>query len=143
VPSSIDYQQLVAVAGDAIVVCDPSGVITLWNPAAEYMFGFSQSEAMGQSLDLIIPERLRARHWEGYRKTMETGKTKYGHDLLRVPGLHKNGRSMSIAFTVALLTSADNSITGIASIMRDETAKFSEDRALRKRLAELEAKSVD
>ena len=140
-PSSIDYQQLVHVAGDAIVVCDPQGVITLWNPAAEYMFGFSSTEALGQSLDLIIPERLRARHWEGYRKTMETGQTRYGHDVLRVPGLHKDGRAMSISFTVALLYSNDKKITGIASIIRDETAKFNEDRALRKRLAELEAKA--
>jgi PAS domain S-box-containing protein len=141
VPSRLDYQQLIDVAGDAIVVCDPSGVITLWNPAAEYMFGFSSGEALGQSLDLIIPERLRARHWEGYRKTMETGLTRYGHDVLRVPGLHKDGRAMSIAFTVALLYSADKKISGIASIIRDETAKFSEERALRKRLAELEAKT--
>ena len=74
-PSSVDCQQLVAVAGDAIVVCDPEGVITLWNPAAQYMFGFSPEEALGQSLDLIIPQRLRARHWEGYRKTMETGQS--------------------------------------------------------------------
>ena len=140
-PSAIDCQQLVAVAGDAIVVCDPEGVITLWNPAAQYMFGFSPDEALGQSLDLIIPERLRARHWEGYRKTMETGQTRYGHDVLRVPGLHKDGRAMSISFTVALLYGADHKISGIASIIRDETAKFNEDRALRKRLAELEAKS--
>ncbi len=140
-PSNIDYQQLVSVSGDAIVVCDPAGTITLWNPAAQYLFGFSQDEAVGQSLDMIIPERLRQRHWEGYRKTMETGQTRYGHDVLRVPGLHKDGRPMSIAFTVALLYSHDKKITGIASVIRDETAKFSEDRALRKRLAELEAKA--
>ena len=138
--SAIDFQQLVAVAGDAIVVCDPSGVITLWNPAAEYIFGFTESDALGQSLDLIIPERLRQRHWEGYRKTMETGQTRYGHDVLRVPGVHKDGRAMSISFTVALLYSADKKITGIASIIRDETSKFNEERALRKRLADLEAK---
>jgi PAS domain S-box-containing protein len=140
--SAIEYSQLVAAVGDAIIVCDPSGVITLWNPAAQYMFGFSQSEALGQSLDLIIPERLRQRHWEGYRKTMETGQTRYGHDVLRVPGVHKDGRAMSISFTVALLYSVDKKITGIASVIRDETAKFNEDRALRKRLAELESKSL-
>jgi PAS domain S-box-containing protein len=138
--STVDYQQLVEVAGDAIIVCDPGGVITLWNPASEFMFGFSQDEAVGQSLDLIIPERLRARHWEGYRKTMETGQTRYGHDVLRVPGLHKDGHAMSISFTVALLYSHDKKITGIASVIRNETAKFNEDRALRKRLAELEAR---
>jgi len=138
-PSTIDLQQLVTVVGDAIIVCDPSGAITLWNPAAEYIFGYKESEALGQSLDLIIPERLRQRHGDGYRKTMETGQTRYGHDVLRVPAVNKAGQSLSISFTVALLYSADKKITGIASIIRDETAKFNEDRALRKRLAELEA----
>lgn len=137
--TAIDLHQLVSAVGDAIVVCDASGAITLWNPAAEYMFGFTESEALGQSLDLIIPERLRQRHWEGYQKTMQTGQTRYGHDVLRVPAINKAGQSMSISFTVALLTAADKTVTGIASIIRDETAKFNEDRAWRKRLAELEA----
>jgi PAS domain S-box-containing protein len=136
--TAIDLSQLVSVVGDAIVVCDPKGVITLWNPAAEYMFGFTEAEALGQSLDIIIPERLRQRHWEGYQKTMETGQTRYGHDVLRVPAINKAGTPMSISFTVALLTSADKAITGIASVIRDETTKFNEDRALRKRLMELE-----
>ena len=136
--SSVDLHQLVEVLGDAIVVCDAQGAITLWNPAAEYMFGYSETEALGQSLDLIIPERLRQRHWEGYQKTMATGQTRYGHDVLRVPAVNKAGDAMSISFTVALLTGADGQVTGIASIIRDETAKFNEDRALRKRLAELE-----
>lgn len=139
--TAVDLQQLVSAVGDAIVVCDASGAITLWNPAAEYIFGFTESEALGQSLDLIIPERLRQRHWDGYHKTMETGVTRYGHDVLRVPAVHKDGRAMSISFTVAMLYSADKKISGIASVIRDETAKFNEDRALRKRLAELEAKS--
>jgi len=140
-PSAIDFQQLISAVGDAIVVCDPSGAITLWNPAAEYIFGFTEGEALGQSLDLIIPQRLRQRHWDGYHKTMHTGQTRYGHDVLRVPAAHKDGRAMSISFTVALLYSADKKITGIASVIRDETSKFNEDRALRKRLAELETKA--
>ena len=140
-PSAIDFQQLISAVGDAIVVCDPSGAITLWNPAAEYIFGFTEGEALGQSLDLIIPQRLRQRHWDGYHKTMQTGQTRYGHDVLRVPAAHKDGRAMSISFTVALLYSADKKITGIASVIRDETSKFNEDRALRKRLAELETKA--
>lgn len=138
--SAIDLQQLVSAVGDAIVVCDASGAITLWNPAAEYMFGFTESEALGHSLDMIIPERLRQRHWDGYHKTMETGITRYGHDVLRVPATHKDGRAMSISFTVGMLYSVDQKVTGIAAVIRDETAKFNEDRVLRKRLAELEAR---
>ena len=137
--SSIDFQQLVAAVGDAIVASDAAGKIVLWNPGAERMFGYAEAEALGQSLDLIVPERLRARHWEGYDKSMATGTTRYGNDLLRVPAVHKDGRAMSIAFTVALLFKPDHAVSAIVAVIRDETTRFSEDRALRKRVAELEA----
>ncbi|WOD13861.1 PAS domain-containing protein [Paraburkholderia kirstenboschensis] len=137
--TTIDFEQLVNAIGDAIVISDATGSITLWNPAAERMFGFTQSEALGKSLDLIIPERLRGRHWDGYHKTMATGETRYGNDVLRVPAVHKDGRSVSIAFTVALLHSPQDKLTGIVAVIRDDTSRFQEDRALRKRLAELEA----
>jgi PAS domain S-box-containing protein len=138
---TIDFEQLVNAIGDAVIVSDASGAITLWNPAAQTMFGFTQEEALGKSLDLIIPERLRGRHWEGYEKTMATGQTKYGHDLLKVPAVNKEGRAMSIAFTVALLHSPQGEVTGIVAIIRDETVRFAEERALRKRVTELEAKA--
>jgi PAS domain S-box-containing protein len=138
--AAIDYQQLVAVIGDAVIISDKSGSITLWNAAATRMFGFTEEEALGKSLDLIIPERLRGRHWDGYQKTMASGETRYGTDLLRVPAIHKDGRSLSIAFTVALLHSPQQELTGIVAVIRDETARFQEDRNLRKRLAELEAR---
>jgi PAS domain S-box-containing protein len=142
--AAIDYEQLVHAIGDAVVISDKSGAITLWNPAAERMFGFTQEDALGKSLDLIIPERLRGRHWEGYEKTMATGQTRYGNDVLRVPAVHKDGRALSIAFTVALLYSNEQGtgreLTGIVAVIRDETARFQEDRNLRKRIAELEAR---
>src|SRR5262245_23561274 len=119
--TEVDTRALVAATGDAVVVCDATGAITLWNAAAERMFGYSETEALGQSLDLIIPDRLRKRHWDGYQKTMETGVTRYGHDVLRVPAVDKQGRSLSIAFTVALLFSADKKPNAIVSIIRDET----------------------
>jgi PAS domain S-box-containing protein len=137
--STVDLEQLVAGAGDAIVVCDAAGAITLWNRAAERIFGFTEADALGQSLDLIIPQRQRDRHWEGYHKTMATAVTKYGADVLRVPALHKDGRSLSIAFTVSMLFSDDRKVTGIAAIVRDETKRFTEERELRKRLVEAEA----
>jgi PAS domain S-box-containing protein len=138
--SSVDLEQLVAGAGDAIVVCDAPGAIVLWNRAAERIFGFSEAEALGHSLDLIIPERQRGRHWEGYHKTMATAVTKYGADVLRVPALHKDGHTLSIAFTVSMLFSADHKVTGIVAVVRDETARFADERKLRARLAEAEAK---
>lgn len=137
--TEIDTKALVAAVGDAIVVCDTQGSITLWNAAAEYMFGYSSAEALGQSLDIIIPERLRKRHWEGYEKTMATGITRYGHDVLRVPAIDKNGSAMSIAFTVALLFDSAGKVDQIVSVIRNETTRFNEDRALRKRITELEA----
>ncbi|MDW3683811.1 PAS domain-containing protein [Cupriavidus sp. CV2] len=139
--AAIDFEQLIAAVGDAIVISDASGAITLWNPAAERMFGFTQSEAIGQSLDLIIPQRLRGRHWDGYHKTMASGQTRYGNKVLRVPAAHKDGRALSIAFTVALLHSPQQAVTGIVAVIRDETSRFNEERNLSKRLAELEASS--
>jgi PAS domain S-box-containing protein len=138
--TTIDFAQLVDAIGDAIIISDAEGNITLWNPAAERMFGFTQSEALGQSLDLIIPERLRGRHWEGYHKTMASGQTRYGNDVLRVPAVDKAGRALSIAFTVALLRSPEQELTGIVAVIRDETSRFQEERNLRKRIAELEAR---
>lgn len=137
-----DLQQLINAVGDAIVVCDASGAIILWNPGAERIFGFTEREAIGQSLDLIIPERLRKRHWDGYHKSMETGQTRYGNDLLKVPAVHKDGRKLSIAFTVAMLYSPDKKVSAIASVIRDETSRFEEERALRSRIAELESKAA-
>ena len=140
--TSIDCRQLVASVGDAIVASDAQGRIVLWNPGAERMFGHTEAEALGQSLDLIIPERLRRRHNEGYQKSMETGTTRYGNDLLRVPALHKDGHTLSIAFTVAMLFDSQHKVGSIVAVIRDETARFNEDRALRMRLAELEAQAA-
>jgi len=137
--TTVDCHQLVAAVGDAIIAADASGAITLWNPGAVRMFGYTEAEALGQSLDLITPERLRHRHWEGYNKSMATGTTKYGNDLLRVPATHKDGRAMSIAFTVAMLFTPENKVGAIVAIIRDETTRFAEERALKKRVAELEA----
>lgn len=138
--SATDLDQLIRAIGDAIVISDARGAITLWNPAAERMFGFSQDEALGKSLDLIIPERQRQRHWDGYQKTMASGITRYGNDVLRVPAVHKDGHALSIAFTVALLHTQANKVAAIVAVIRDESSRFAEDRALRKRLAELEAR---
>lgn len=138
-PDAVDLRALVAAAGDAIIVADPEGAIRLWNPAATRIFGFTAEEALGQSLDVIIPERFRARHWAGYGEVMRTGRTRYGSDVLRVPALRKDGQRISIAFTVALLTGGDGRVTGIAAFVRDETARWEEEQSLRRRVKELES----
>lgn len=136
----VDLAALVRAAGDAIIVADPEGRIVLWNPAAERIFGYAAAEALGQTLDLIIPERFRARHWAGYRDVMRTGRTRYGSEVLRVPAVRKDGQRISIAFTVALLAEADGRVSGIAAIVRDETARWEAEQQLRRRLAELEGR---
>lgn len=127
-------------AGDAVVACDDGGLIRFWNPGAVRIFGFTAEEAVGQSLDIIIPERLRARHWEGFRKTMRTGETRYGAgDLLSVPGQHKDGSRLSIEFTIAALKDAQGRISGLAAVMRDVTSRFEELKALRRQLNDRQA----
>src|SRR5689334_14059752 len=119
--------RLIAEAADAILVADPDGRITFWNRGAERIFGFGEAEAIGQSLDLIIPERLRERHWSGYRQTMATGKSRYGAgDLLSVPAATKDGRTISVEFTVTPLADAEGTLVGIAAILRDVTERFEE-----------------
>lgn len=135
----IDYEALLRAAGDAVVVAGVDGTILFWNRGAERIFGHAEQEALGRSLDLIVPERYRERHWEGYQGVMRTGSTRYGDAVLRVPSMDRDGRPLSIAFTVVLLLSPDGEVQAIAAIIRDETDRWREERELRRRLTELEA----
>lgn len=136
-----DPAQFLRATGDAVIAADGDGSIIFWNAAAGRIFGYTEAEALGRSLDLIIPERLRERHWQGYDRVMKTGESRYGSEVLRVPATHKDGRALSIAFTVAMLRGPDEKSWIIAATIRDETSRWQEERALRKHVAELEAKS--
>ena len=136
--TNVDLEQLVDCIGDAIVVVDAHEKIVMWNPAATRIFGYSEKEALGSTLDLIVPERQRHRHNEGCRKSMETGLTRYGSSLLKVPALHKNGSMLSIAFTVGMLFDENHKVNGIVAVIRDETERFSQEKALKQRIADLE-----
>ena len=129
-------QALLASSADAIVATDRDGIIRHWNLGAERIFGHSAAEAVGRSLDLIIPEKLRARHWEGYAQVMQSGRSRYGEgDLLAVPGLRKDGTRVSLEFTIAPIRDADGRMIGVAAILRDVTQRFEEMKALRKHAA--------
>lgn len=136
-PDDTTLACLVDAMADAVIVADADGAIVYWNTAAERIFGWTATEAVGQSLDLIIPERQRRSHWDGYATVMATGHTRYGADLLRVPALHADGQRRSIAFTVTLLTNPDGTVSGIAAVVRDETQRWADERALRAEIAEL------
>jgi PAS domain S-box-containing protein len=133
-------EKLVAKMPDALVYADRDGTIRVWNPGAARMFGYTEDEAVGRSLDLIIPPALRERHWNGYRETMRTGETRYGDgQILSVPAVRKDGTRISVAFTIAPFTDDTGTMTGIAAIMRDVTAQFEETRTLRGEIAALRA----
>lgn len=138
-PDDTTLARLVDAMADAVIVADPGGQIVYWNPAAERLFGWPASAALGQSLDLIIPERQRRAHWEGYRSVMGSGHTRYGTELLQVPALHADGQRRSIAFTVTLLTDPDGTVSGIAAVVRDETRRWADERALRAELDQARA----
>jgi PAS domain S-box-containing protein len=126
---------------DAILICDPAGTVRYWNAAAERIFGFPATEAIGVSMNLIIPERLRARHWAAWETTMSTGITRYGGgQLLAVPALHKNGGQISIEFSIQLVKNAAGVIEWVVAVIRDVTERYRDEKAQRALLAVLKAK---
>jgi PAS domain S-box-containing protein len=128
---------LLGTNSDAIIAADKDGVVRFWNPGAERIFGYTSEDAVGQSLDIIIPERLRKRHWDGYQQVMEGGESRYGHgDILAVPGIRKDGAAISVEFTIVPLTNEAGRLNGVAAIMRDVTKRFEEVRALKRKLAD-------
>jgi PAS domain S-box-containing protein len=130
-------EAILSMRSDAIVAADRDGTITFWNPGAERIFGYSSSDAVGQSLDIIIPMRLRRRHSDGYRRVMDGGESRYGDgDLLAVPGVTKDGRSVSLEFTIVPLHAGADGLIGLAAIIRDVTKQFEDTRALKRKLAE-------
>jgi len=131
------YRTLAREAPDAIVYADAAGLIAFWNKGAERIFGFSEAEAVGKSLDIIIPENLQKRHWDGFAETVRTGKTRYGTgDVLAVPALRKGGARISIEFTILPFSDRAGRMLGIAAILRDVTKRFEEMKALRKEAAD-------
>jgi len=139
---TLDFKALVTQLGEAVIISDQDESILFWNASAQRIFGYSQAETLGKTLSIITPERFRERHSKGYFHTMETGKTKYGNTLLRVPAVHKDGRSISIAFSVTMIFDDQNEPMAIAAIIRDETERFVEERKLKEKFASYEKKEA-
>jgi PAS domain S-box-containing protein len=135
-------ERLVADCPDAVIYADAAGKIRFWNRSATRVFGYEAPEALGQSLDLIVPERLRDRHWEGYDRVMAGGESRYGEgDVLAVPAMRKDGSRISIEFTVLAVRDSAGAMLGIAAFLRDTTMRFEELRALRREIAALKAQA--
>ncbi|MEO8196736.1 MAG: PAS domain S-box protein [Thermoanaerobaculia bacterium] len=134
--------RVLAGSADAILVCDYEGALRFWNTAAERIFGHSAAEALGASLDLVIPERLRSRHWAGWGVTMQSGVTRYGKgQLLAVPALHKDGRQISIEFSIQILPGAGRPVDWVVAIVRDVSERYEREKALRLRVKSVESAS--
>ncbi len=123
---------------DGVIFSDQEGIIRLWNAGAETIFGYTAEEAVGKSLDIIVPETIRERHWDGYFRVMKTGTTKYGKDLLSVPGIRKDGSRVSLEFSVALIRDEDGALLGVSAILRDVTARWKKEKEMKERIAALE-----
>ena len=136
-PASL-HQRIVEEISEAVVVSDRAGAIILGSRGAEGMFGYSAAEALGQSLDLIIPECFRARHWKGYRTVMSTGVTRYGRELLAVPAIRKDGTQISIEFSIQLLNGVDHAVEWVVAFIRDVTERYDREKQLRARLSAME-----
>ena len=130
---------IVNTSSDAVMFADREGIIRLWNGGAERMFGFSAAEALGQSLDLIIPENLRVRHWDGYGRVMESGSSRYSADLLSAPALRKDGTRISTEFSMVMVKDDAGIMLGVAAIIRDVSERWQREKELKERIKALEA----
>lgn len=135
------YRRIVEESQIGILYADREGLIRLWNAGAEAMFGFRAEEVLGKSMDLIIPERQRPRHWEGWARVMETGVTRYGREVLAVPAMRKDGSRISIEFNILLLRASTGEILGAAATIQDVTERWQQQKELKSRLAALEART--
>lgn len=126
-------------SSDAIMFADREGIIRLWNRGAEHMFGYSESEALGQSLDLIIPENLRGRHWDGYFRVMESGESRYSTEMLSAPALRKDGSRISTEFSMVMAKGDDDQVIGVAAVIRDVSARWQREKELKERIRALES----
>ena len=135
------YKKIIEASQDAVIMADRNGVLCLWNNGAETIFGYSSDEVIGKTLDLIIPNRFRERHWNGYMNVIATSVTKYSNNMLAVPAQKKDGTLISIEFTITMLADESGFLHGIAAIIRDVTTRRNEENKIKEKLAALETTS--
>ena len=107
---------------DALIYADRDGVIRLWNRGAEALFGFPAAEAVGASLDIIVPERFRAAHWAGFHKAIESGQTKPGDPVRSTRSLHHDGRKLYADLSFGIVKDAGGAVIGAVAVGRESRA---------------------
>ena len=132
------FRRIVEQTTDAIIFADREGLIRIWNQGAESVFGFPAGEVLGKSLDVIIPEELRKKHWEGYGKAIETGRTRLGSRVLTTRSCHKDGSRLYVDLSFAVIVDDSGHAEGTLAIGRNVTERYLADKTLRKHAAELE-----
>lgn len=140
-PAQVDplvFRAIVDQSTDAVIFSDRDGTIRIWNRGAELVFGYSAAEALGRSLDLIIPERLRAVHWEGFRRAVDAGRTKYAGKVMTTRAVHKNGSTLYVDLSFGLAKDNAGELAGVFAIGRDCTGRYLAEKKLRSRILELE-----
>jgi len=125
---------------EALIFCDLEGIIRVWNGGAEKVFGWSAAEAVGQSLDLIIPERMRKAHWDGFNQALARGGVKPGRTSMITRSLHKSEEFIYVDMSFEMVRDEAGQMLGSLAVARDATKRFNDEKALRKQLAELSAK---
>lgn len=132
------FEAIVEQVADGIIFADRRGTIRRWNAGAEAIFGYAADEVVGQSLNVIIPERLRSAHWTAFDRAVETGQTRYGRQAMTTRSVHKNGSKLYVDLSFALVKDNAGEVLGSVAMARDITRRYLEENVLRRRVAELE-----
>lgn len=122
---------ILAAMQEAVIYADLDGTILVWNHGAELVFGFSAAEAVGQSIDLVVPEKMRKAHWEGFNKAIVHGDILSARGARMTRALQKSGEPLYVDMSFAMVHDPAGKLTGSIAVARDATARFIAERAAR------------
>jgi PAS domain S-box-containing protein len=113
------FRLIVEEAPDGIIFADREGVVQVWNNAAADLFGYLAEEAVGRTLDIIIPEHLRRAHWEGFSKAVASGQTKHGRRALKTRATHKAGHKLYVSLAFSVVKDREGQVIGAMATARE------------------------
>jgi PAS domain S-box-containing protein len=130
---------IVEQAPEAVIFADTAGIIRIWNQGAEAIFGFAAAEALGTSLDIIVPERFRRAHWAGFQRAMDRGHTQHGSQVRTTRAIHKDGRKLYVDLSFSVIKAQGGAVLGSLGVAREGSARYLAETEQRARIATLEA----